>query len=174
MSLCSFHIYKSIHKVWLWATRSEAERALSRNLHSRVMWETRTTRCFENTWFFFDITHGTRNVSFRLYNRYPWWTGPATPGSTYPDPPSHLLTFYFSVSSIDTNLEFQHNVSVVFKIVSSNFEPKIFLDFEIITFLVKPVFFFHLFKNFWTTKYLYFQNVIVSNERTSQDLLESL
>ena len=60
---------------------------------------------------YFNMVYGTTNVSFWPYNCY-------QPGPARTDP------------DVDTR----------FKIVESNFEQKIFISFEIIAFLVKPIF----------------------------------
>ena len=59
---------KLLRTLELRAMQSETERARSRELHSRVIWVFKQRDTSENFDFFFNMAHGTRNVSFWGYN----------------------------------------------------------------------------------------------------------
>ena len=112
---------------------------LAVELLSTSIWDFETTQYLGNCWFF-DMVYGTTNIYFWTYNRFTWWTGPAGPAVT-------LFDALFLTQLDSYRFEIQHDVDIGFKIVVSNFVLKIFFDFGIIQFLLKPVsyIFFHTF-----------------------------
>ena len=147
--------------------RQGVELACSWELFSTVIWDVHTTRCIESYWFF---SIWSIEQFFLPYNRCPWWTGPTRPAGR------NALWRGISQSVQKIKIwNFWHNVVISFKIVLSNFGLIICIGFEIIAFLLKPVYclFSYIFGyNSGTT--WYFENLIVSHERTSKSHSESL
>ena len=75
--------------------------------------------------------------------------------------PTRSLTDCFSDRWQDTSLKFYKKTDTDFKIVLSNFQPGIPIIFEILALL-------------GMTDLFFFQNQIISHERTSQELLQKL
>ena len=109
------------------------------------------------TWFF--IWLGEKMLIFDHMidiRDEPVQPGPIGPDPTWPSPTRiwRSLTGYFTVSSQDTKVSFQHDSVTGFEISVSNFELKIFFFFKYIDFLVKMEFclFSYFFAyNAWTT-----------------------